>query len=330
MNADTTRARLTAYAPFETGDEVGFALPVFQSKDGHYLVQHVSEFDGRIERFDRVDTSGTELVRAQSSLEVSSGDYAHYSFVNESKAWHIGTLKDMKPELIRFYNKCSDYIFLNLQIAELVGSNEMRVEARLRVHQSLAGRAGHAASRAFVVATLRHSLWSCLWDSARNREAAMDLILCRRQIFCEADWRKPELLPSTVWERIRFLIKADPRDIVSQLRSEGAALDLKGNVRWIDIYTADDGVPLQMPYGSTPVDVAYLIHTKLGDETVGAKINGRVAPLRTWLEHGDRLEIIRSRQQHAQPTWLSYVYTDYAYRMVERSIRRRSPLEPAD
>ena len=49
------------------------------------------------------------------------------------------------------------------------------------------------------------------------------------------------------------------------------------------------GELIQLPKGATPVDFAYAVHTDLGDRTVGAKVNGRVVPLRTMLENGDQV-----------------------------------------
>src|SRR5205823_13859192 len=69
------------------------------------------------------------------------------------------------------------------------------------------------------------------------------------------------------------------------------------------------GELIQLPKGATPVDFAYAVHTDLGDQTVGAKINGRVMPLRTALSNGDQVEILVSKAQHPQPGWLSYVVT---------------------
>ena len=55
------------------------------------------------------------------------------------------------------------------------------------------------------------------------------------------------------------------------------------------------GELIQLPKGATPVDFAYAVHTELGDQTVGAKVNGRVVPLRTMLENGDQVEILDLR-----------------------------------
>ncbi len=61
------------------------------------------------------------------------------------------------------------------------------------------------------------------------------------------------------------------------------------------------GELIQLPKGATPVDFAYAVHTDLGDQTVGSKINGRVMPLRTPLDNGDQVEILVSKAQHPQP-----------------------------
>jgi TGS domain len=327
MKEDAFKAKLVLYVPFESKYETGFALPVFQSGSSEYLVQRVDELSGKIESFAPVDTVGTNPVRAQSSLEVTSGDYAHYSFVNENGAWHIGTLQHLEPELLRFYRSCPNFVFLNLQIAELVGSKDMRLESRALVYRSVAERAGHAAARAFLTATLRHSLWSSLLGSALNKQAVTGLVRCRRQIMAMVDWEEPDLLPSQLWDTIGPFLNIDRQEIVRQLRSEKSAMDVRSRPGTIKIYTLNDDVPLPMPFGSTPLDVAYRIHTKLGDETVGAVINGKVMPLRTRLEDGDRISILRSEQQHAQPGWLSFVFTLYAYQMIRRNINRRTRRE---
>jgi GTP pyrophosphokinase len=79
----------------------------------------------------------------------------------------------------------------------------------------------------------------------------------------------------------------------------------------------------QLPKGSTPVDFAYAVHTSLGNQTVGAKINGRVMPLRTSLENGDQVEILKSDGQEPQPGWLTFVITGKARAAIRRYIRNK-------
>ncbi|MBU0557487.1 MAG: bifunctional (p)ppGpp synthetase/guanosine-3',5'-bis(diphosphate) 3'-pyrophosphohydrolase [Alphaproteobacteria bacterium] len=83
----------------------------------------------------------------------------------------------------------------------------------------------------------------------------------------------------------------------------------------------------QLPKGSTPVDFAYAVHTTLGNQTVGAKINGRVTPLRTQLENGDQVEILKSDAQEPQPGWLSFAVTGKARAAIRRFIRQKQRTE---
>ena len=83
------------------------------------------------------------------------------------------------------------------------------------------------------------------------------------------------------------------------------------------------GELIQLPKGATPVDFAYAVHTDLGDQTVGAKINGRVMPLRTPLENGDQVEILVSKAQHPQPAWLSFVVTGKARAKIRRFVKSK-------
>ena len=83
------------------------------------------------------------------------------------------------------------------------------------------------------------------------------------------------------------------------------------------------GELIQLPKGATPVDFAYAVHTDLGDQTVGAKVNGRVVPLRTILDNGDQVEILASEAQHPQPSWLRFVVTGKARAGIRRFVRHK-------
>ena len=68
----------------------------------------------------------------------------------------------------------------------------------------------------------------------------------------------------------------------------------------------------ELPAGSTPLDFAYSIHTQIGHHCTGAKINGRLVPLRHELQHGDVVEVITSPGQHPNQGWLALVKTSRA------------------
>src|SRR5215469_12006662 len=78
---------------------------------------------------------------------------------------------------------------------------------------------------------------------------------------------------------------------------------------------------IALPRGATPVDFAYAVHSQVGDRTVGAKINNRLAPLRTQLQNGDQVEIITSKAQTPSPTWERFVVTGKARARIRRFIR---------
>ncbi|WP_019515683.1 RelA/SpoT family protein [Sphingomonas sp. Mn802worker] len=81
------------------------------------------------------------------------------------------------------------------------------------------------------------------------------------------------------------------------------------------------GELIQLPKGATPIDFAYAVHTDLGDQAVGAKINGRVVPLRTPIENGDQVQVLRSKAQEPQATWLSFAITGKALAAIRRHLR---------
>ena len=78
-----------------------------------------------------------------------------------------------------------------------------------------------------------------------------------------------------------------------------------------------------LPRGATPVDFAYAVHTEIGDTCVGAKVNGRLAPLRTQLANGDQVEIVRSSGQTPSPTWENLVVTGKARSAIRRFVRNQ-------
>jgi len=78
---------------------------------------------------------------------------------------------------------------------------------------------------------------------------------------------------------------------------------------------------INLPQGATPVDFAYAVHSEVGDRCVGAKINGRMMPLRTQLTNGDQVEIITSKAQTPSPTWERFVVTGKARSCIRRYVR---------
>lgn len=80
---------------------------------------------------------------------------------------------------------------------------------------------------------------------------------------------------------------------------------------------------IELPNGATPVDFAYAIHSNVGDATVSAKINGRIAPLNTKLSNGDQVDIQTQKNQTPSPTWERFVVTGKAKSHIRRYIRQQ-------
>jgi GTP diphosphokinase / guanosine-3',5'-bis(diphosphate) 3'-diphosphatase len=87
---------------------------------------------------------------------------------------------------------------------------------------------------------------------------------------------------------------------------------------------------IALPRGACPVDFAYAVHSEVGDSCVGAKINGRMMPLRTPLNNGDQVEIITSKAQTPNPTWERFVVTGRARARIRRFIRTQQRAQYLD
>ena len=89
------------------------------------------------------------------------------------------------------------------------------------------------------------------------------------------------------------------------------------------------GELITLPRGASPVDFAYAVHTEIGNTCVGAKVNGRIVPLRTELHTGDQVEVVSSKAQKPSPEWEGFVVTGKARAHIRRRIRTEAQAEYA-
>jgi guanosine-3',5'-bis(diphosphate) 3'-pyrophosphohydrolase len=113
------------------------------------------------------------------------------------------------------------------------------------------------------------------------------------------------------------------RDIFDNSSREDARKELlenfKLNLYQDEIYVfTPKGELRRLPLNSTPVDFAFEIHSKVGYHCIGAKINGRIVPLGTILRSGDQIEIITSKNQHPNKSWIKFVKTPKARSAVKK------------
>jgi guanosine-3',5'-bis(diphosphate) 3'-pyrophosphohydrolase len=84
---------------------------------------------------------------------------------------------------------------------------------------------------------------------------------------------------------------------------------------------------IALPRGASPVDFAYAVHTEVGNTCVGAKVNGRIVPLRTRLQNGDQVEVVTSKAQKPSPEWEGFAITGKARAHVRRRVRTEARVE---
>lgn len=113
------------------------------------------------------------------------------------------------------------------------------------------------------------------------------------------------------------------RDLIKEISDAKEFLEaVKGEVIPETVYVfTPKGEIKELPVGSTSIDYAYSIHTEVGNKCIGAKVNGRIIPLRQKLNSGDVVEIITSSSQTPSKDWLKYVVTQRAKSKIKQWIR---------
>src|SRR5438045_1023768 len=106
----------------------------------------------------------------------------------------------------------------------------------------------------------------------------------------------------------------DPQEFIQNLKvelypEEVYAFTPKGQVK-------------AFPRGATPIDFAYAVHTDVGHRCVGARINGKMVPLRTHMRNGDIVEIVTATGHKPSRDWLNFVVTSHARYEIKYLIRR--------
>ncbi len=114
----------------------------------------------------------------------------------------------------------------------------------------------------------------------------------------------------------------DPQEFLTNLK-----IDLYPE----EVYTfTPRGQVKVLPKGSTAVDFAYAIHTDVGHRCVGARVNGRMVPLRTRLKNGDIVEIVTNPSHKPSRDWLNFVATSRARNKIKHLIQEEEKQRAID
>ena len=115
------------------------------------------------------------------------------------------------------------------------------------------------------------------------------------------------------------------RDLLEILENSTTGEDFLENTK-LELYQdkvfcfTPKGQLIQLPRGATPIDFAYAVHSQVGDTCVGAKVNGRLLPLRTELQNGDQVEIMTARGGSPSPAWERFAVTGKARARIRRHV----------
>jgi GTP diphosphokinase / guanosine-3',5'-bis(diphosphate) 3'-diphosphatase len=118
------------------------------------------------------------------------------------------------------------------------------------------------------------------------------------------------------------------QNLVEHQESFGDPEEFLANVT-IDLFPKDvfvftpRGKVITLPKGSTPVDFAYSIHSEVGHQCTGARVNGRLAPLQYQLRNGEIVEIITTKGHNPSPDWLGFVKSGRAKSRIRQWIKKQ-------
>jgi guanosine-3',5'-bis(diphosphate) 3'-pyrophosphohydrolase len=117
-----------------------------------------------------------------------------------------------------------------------------------------------------------------------------------------------------------------------ELQEPGEFLStLKVDLAPVEVYAfTPKGRVLELPRGATPVDFAYMVHTEVGHQCVGAKVNGQMVSLRHEINSGDVVEILTQKGHHPSRDWLSFVRSSSAKSKIRHWINEQEREEATE
>ncbi len=160
------------------------------------------------------------------------------------------------------------------------------------------------------------------WVEVQIRSQRMDEIAVRgfaAHYKYKEEGRTPKEYDNRVEEwltKIRDILKSDDSNALDFLN------ELKLNLGLKEVYVfTPKGDMRTLPAGSTLLDFAYALHTKLGDKCLGGKVNSNIVPRNYQLKNGDQIEVITSKNQWPTSEWFDFVKTSHARECIKEAIK---------
>ncbi|TAL37115.1 MAG: bifunctional (p)ppGpp synthetase/guanosine-3',5'-bis(diphosphate) 3'-pyrophosphohydrolase [Spirochaetes bacterium] len=147
-----------------------------------------------------------------------------------------------------------------------------------------------------------------------------------------AHWLYKEGTTSARREHINVSLLTRLRKLDYESQESGSSREFMKELK-MDLYEDEifvftpKGKIVKLAKGSTPVDFAYAIHTEVGNQCVGARINNQMLPLKTELKSGDIVDIITSKKGHPSEAWLKFVKSSNARYKIRAWQRRETDFD---
>ncbi len=186
------------------------------------------------------------------------------------------------------------------------------------LHTSVIDKSGHAFEVQIRTEEMHHVAEEGVAAHWKYKEASLG---------AHSDDESLDDLRNTVEKLLLPLVESNETHTDSEEFIESLKLDLFPK----DVYAFTPmGKVIQLPRGSTPIDFAYAIHSQVGDACTGAKINGRIVPLRHEIQNGDVIEILTTQSSKPSRDWLNYVVTSKARSRIRHWISEQQREESVD
>ena len=137
-----------------------------------------------------------------------------------------------------------------------------------------------------------------------------------------AHWKYKERNKSDAQNKLKWV--EELMEFNQNVQSSSEFMDVVKNdldVGGVFIFTPTGDVK-ELRYGATPLDFAYAVHTEVGNKTVGAKVNGKMVPLKYRLKSGDTVEILTSKTQTPSKDWLKICKTSRAITKIRQYLMK--------